>query len=244
MIEIRVRYGIGAFAIETDIGSTGRVLALRGPSGSGKTTLLNLIAGLSRPKEGRITVGGVAFFDSAAGIDMPTRLRRLGYVFQEPRLFPHMSVAANLRYGARFAPRADRLVGFDEVVALLGVGPLLARRPGRLSGGEKQRVEIGRALLSNPRALLLDEPLSAIDDPRRREILALIERLRETFAIPIVFVSHQAAEVERLATDIADLRQGLVVRARASAAYACGGAVDPSPSVRCTITESVQRPNL
>ena len=211
MIEIQVRRRLGAFAIEADIRAKGRVLALRGPSGSGKTTLLNLVAGVLRPDEGRIAVDGVVFFDSAAGLDMPTRLRRVGYVFQEPRLFPHLSVRGNLRYGARFARSGPSLVGFDEVVALLGIAPLLARRPGRLSGGEKQRVAIGRALLSNPRALLLDEPLTAIDEARRREILSLIEQLRQTFAIPIVFVSHLAAEVERLATDIATLERGRVV---------------------------------
>jgi molybdate transport system ATP-binding protein len=218
MIEINVRHRLGDFAIEADIRATGRILAISGPSGAGKTTLLNMIAGLVRPDEGRIAVDEVGFLDTAIGLDMPTRLRRIGYVFQEPRLFPHLSVAGNLKYGARFAPTGARLVGFDQAVALLGVGHLLARRPSRLSGGEKQRVAIGRALLSSPRALLLDEPLTAIDDARRRDILGLIEQLRDAFSIPIVFVSHQAGEVERLASDIAVLRQGRLVEMRAGAA--------------------------
>jgi molybdate transport system ATP-binding protein len=217
MIEIQVRHKLGGFAIEADIRASGRILAISGSSGAGKTTLLDMIAGLLRPNEGRIVVDGVAFLDTATGLDLPTRLRRIGYVFQEPRLFPHLSVAANLKYGARFAPAGARLVGFDQVVALLGVGHLLARRPARLSGGEKQRVAIGRALLSSPRALLLDEPLTAIDDARRRDILGLIEQLRDAFAIPIIFVSHQAGEVERLASDVAVLRQGRLVEMRAGA---------------------------
>jgi len=218
MIEIVVRHRLGAFAIEADIRASGRILAISGPSGAGKTTLLNMISGLLRPTEGRIAVDDVVFLDTATGFDMPTRLRSIGYVFQEPRLFPHLSVAGNLRYGARFARRDSPLVGFDEVVALLGVAHLLARRPARLSGGEKQRVAIGRALLSNPRALLLDEPLAAIDDARRRDILGLIEQLRDAFAIPMIFVSHQAGEVERLASDIAVLSQGRLVEMRAGAA--------------------------
>jgi molybdate transport system ATP-binding protein len=217
MIEIQVRHKLGAFAIEAEIRASGRILAISGPSGSGKTTLLNMIAGLLRPDEGRIVVDDVVFLDTATGLDLPTRLRRIGYVFQEPRLFPHLSVARNLNYGARFAPSGARLVGFDQVVALLGVAHLLKRRPARLSGGEKQRVAIGRALLSSPRALLLDEPLTAIDDARRRDILGLIEQIRDSFAIPIIFVSHQAGEVERLASDIAVLDRGRVREMHAGA---------------------------
>jgi molybdate transport system ATP-binding protein len=218
MIEIVVRHKLGAFAIEAAIRASGRILAISGPSGAGKTTVLNMIAGLVRPAEGRIAMGGVAFLDTATGLDMPTRMRRIGYVFQEPRLFPHLSVAGNLRYGARFAPKGARLVGFDDVVTLLGIAPLLARRPARLSGGERQRVAIGRALLSSPRAMLLDEPLTAIDDARRRDILGLIEQLRDAFAIPMIFISHQAGEVERLANDIAVLNRGRLVEMRAGAA--------------------------
>jgi molybdate transport system ATP-binding protein len=216
MIEIAVEHAQGDFAIAAEIRAGGRVLALCGPSGAGKTTLLDLIAGLKRPRRGRIAVDEAVFLDTARGLDVPARLRRIGYVFQEPRLFPHLNVAHNLRYGARFASRGPRLVAFADVVALLGLEPLLARGPARLSGGEKQRVAIGRALLSNPRVLLMDEPLNAIDDPRRREILQWIETLRDAVAIPIVFVSHRVSEVERLASDVAVIEAGRLVEMRAT----------------------------
>jgi molybdate transport system ATP-binding protein len=215
VIEIAVVHTQGDFSLAAEIRARGRVLALCGPSGAGKTTALDLIAGLRRPRRGRIAIDEAVFLDTARGIDVPPRLRRIGYVFQEPRLFPHLSVAHNLTYGARFASRGRRLVDFADVVALLGLEPLLARGPARLSGGEKQRVAIGRALLSNPRALLLDEPLNAIDDARRRDILQLIETLRDAFAIPIVFVSHRVSEVERLASDIAVIEAGRLVEMRA-----------------------------
>lgn len=214
MIEIRVRQRAGDFSLEADIRAEGRVLALCGPSGSGKTTLLNAIAGLARPSEGRIAIDDFVLFDSARGVDVPVRRRRLGYVFQEPRLFPHLSVRSNLTYGARFAPKIASLIGFDDVVSLLGVGPLLDRRPDKLSGGEKQRIAIGRALLSQPRALLLDEPLTAIDEERRLEILGLIEKLRDAFAIPMIFVSHRLDEVARLASDVAVLTPGRTILLR------------------------------
>jgi molybdate transport system ATP-binding protein len=208
MIEIRVRHRVGALVIDADVRSDGRSLALCGASGAGKTTLLNIIAGLVRPDEGRVAVDGNVFLDTAAGIDLPVRSRALGYVFQEPRLFPHLSVRGNLNYGVRFARGRPPLVSFEDVVALLGISPLLARRPGRLSGGEKQRVAIGRALLMSPRALLLDEPLTGIDDSRRGEILALIETLRDRFTIPMILVSHRPDEIDRLASDIVMLRPG------------------------------------
>lgn len=218
MIEIAVEHAQGDFTIEAGIRASGRVLALCGPSGAGKTTLLDIIAGLRRPRHARIAFDDVVFVDSERGLDVPARLRRIGYIFQEPRLFPHLSVAHNLTYGARFASRGPSLVGFAEVVALLGIEPLLSRGTSRLSGGEKQRVAIGRALLSNPRVLLMDEPLTAIDDARRQDILALIETLRDAFAIPIIFVSHRASEVERLASDIAEFERGRLVALRDSRA--------------------------
>ncbi len=215
MIEIAVEHAQGDFSIAADIRASGRVLALCGPSGAGKTTLLDVVAGLRRPRRGRVAVDDAVFFDTARGVDAPARLRRIGYIFQEPRLFPHLSVAHNLTYGARFASRGPSLVAFADVVALLGLEPLLGRGPARLSGGEKQRVAIGRALLSNPRVLLMDEPLNAIDDARRRDILQLIETLRDAFAIPIIFVSHRVSEVERLASDIAVIEAGRLVEMRA-----------------------------
>ena len=198
MIEIAFALSRGSFALEVDIRADARVLALAGPSGSGKTTTLNVVAGLETPARGRIAIDGVTLFDSGAGVNLPPRARRLGYVFQEPRLFPHMSVEGNLRYGAQGG--AD----YGEIVAGLGLGALTKRRPRDLSGGEKQRVAIGRALLSNPRALLLDEPLNAVDAARGAQILGMIEGLRDALAIPVVFVSHRIDEVGRLAGEIAD----------------------------------------
>jgi molybdate transport system ATP-binding protein len=211
MIEIHVRHRLGAFAIDVALEGRGPTLALFGPSGSGKTTLLNVVAGLTRPQAGRVIVDGVTFLDTAAGVDLAPRLRRVGYVFQELRLFPHLTVESNLLYGRRFARRGEPVADFDQAVELLGLRSLLTRRPARLSGGEKQRVAIGRALLADPRLLLMDEPLAALDDARRAEILTYIEKLRAAFAIPIVFVSHRLNEVERMASDIAVLDNGRIV---------------------------------
>jgi molybdate transport system ATP-binding protein len=220
VIEIDAVHSFGEFRLEARIAAQGRVLALCGASGAGKTTLLNIVAGLLRPQEGRVSVDGAVLLDTAAGVDLPLRRRRIGYVFQEPRLFPHLTVAQNLRYGARFTPLARRFVDFDAVTGLLGIAPLLARLPDRLSGGEKQRVAIGRALLASPGLLLLDEPLASLDDARRMDILGYIEKLRDAFSIPIVFVSHRVSEVERLASDVAVLDRGRLVEMRTSAAPA------------------------
>lgn len=214
MIEIALEHSQGEFTLQAEIAARGRVLALCGASGAGKTTVLNVVAGLVAPKRGRIVVDGVTLLDRACGVDLPPRERQVGYVFQDLRLFPHLSVAGNLRYGQRFRRRAPGGASFEAVAALLGIERLLARRPDGLSGGEKQRVAIGRALLANPRLLLLDEPLTALDDGRRQEILALIEKLRDAFAVPIIFVSHRASEVERLASDVAVLEAGKVVEVR------------------------------
>lgn len=169
------------------------------PSGAGKTSVLNMIAGLLRPDAGHVRVDGKTLFDAATGIDLPPERRGAGYVFQEPRLFPHLRVRANLLYGA---PRDERLA---ETTALLGIDALLDRWPRSLSGGEARRVAIGRALLSEPRFLLLDEPLSSLDRARREEIMALIERLRDAVGLPILMVTHDAAEAERLGTRIVAL---------------------------------------
>jgi molybdate transport system ATP-binding protein len=215
MIEIDVRHRQGDFALEASLTAYGATLALCGPSGAGKTTMLDIIAGLTRPSQGRVVVNGAIFLDTKADVDLSPRRRRVGYVFQELRLFPHLNVERNLLYGRRFAGEGARMVDFDQAVDLLGIRALLDRWPARLSGGEKQRVAIGRALLANPRVLLMDEPLAALDDARRAEILAYIEKLREVFAIPIVFVSHRISEVERLASDVAVLEQGRLVEMKA-----------------------------
>ncbi len=174
------------------------VTALFGPSGIGKTTILNMIAGLVRPESGRIVVGGNTLFDSDCGIDLPPEQRRLGYVFQDVRLFPHRSVRANLTYGQHRAKAGESLLRFDEMVAFLGIGHLLHRRPGALSGGEAQRVAIGRALLAGPEYLLLDEPLSSLDEARREDILGVIARIATELGLPILYVTHDRREIDRL----------------------------------------------
>ena len=186
------------------------VIALFGASGAGKTTLVNAIAGLI-PATGTVRLDGVAWLDSAGGVDLPAERRRIGYVFQDARLFPHLDVASNLGYGERRAPPGQQFATRDEIVALLGLGPLLTRRVHRLSGGERQRVALGRALLAQPRLLLLDEPLAAIDAARRDEVLPYLESLRDRFAIPMLYVSHRYDEVLRLATHVVLLASGRVL---------------------------------
>lgn len=211
VVEISVAHRLGTFALEAGFASDGRLTALFGRSGSGKTSLVNVISGLIRPQAGRVVIDGRAMVDSEAGLFVPKHRRRIGYVFQEARLFPHLSVRQNLLYGHWFAPRGENGGSeLDDVLELLGIGDLLQRRPGRLSGGEKQRVAIGRALLAKPRLLLMDEPLASLDEERKAEILPYIERLRDGFGIPIVYVSHSIAEVARLATHLVILDQGKV----------------------------------
>ncbi|MEJ7933139.1 ATP-binding cassette domain-containing protein [Sphingobium sp. AN558] len=176
----------------------GGLVALAGPSGVGKSSVLNMVAGLLRPERGHIRIGGQTLFDSFARIDLSSARRRAGYVFQDRRLFPHMRVRANLMYGRR----EGALVTFDEVLAFLGIGHLLDRWPATLSGGETQRVAIGRALLSAPDFLLLDEPLSSLDPPRKAEIQEAIDQIRSRIALPILYVTHDAAEAERLSAQI------------------------------------------
>lgn len=210
--------GGGCMSFDVDIGrrvgerdvavrfaTEGGLTILFGPSGIGKTSVLNMVAGLLRPARGHIRVGGVALFDKSVGQDLPVEGRRSGYVFQEPRLFPHRRVRDNLRYGERLALPQDRWIGLDDLVALLDIAPLLDRWPRSLSGGEARRVAIGRALLSAPRFLLLDEPLSSLDRPRREEIMRMIEHIRDTLKLPILMVTHDAAEADRLGTQIVSM---------------------------------------
>jgi len=197
--EISLRHTVGGRTIALDLASDARLTALVGPSGAGKTTILNCIAGLAHPDEGRIVVEGVTLFDAALSVDLPPERRGAGYVFQDLRLFPHLRVAQNLAFGERLAPTDRRWIAHEEIVDLLGIGHLLRRWPATLSGGEARRVAIGRALLSAPRFLLLDEPTASLDAERVEALLALIERIRDQLAIPILLVSHDRGEVERLA---------------------------------------------
>ncbi len=198
MIRVEVEKTLDSFRIDAafEAASDG-VTALFGRSGAGKSSIINMLAGLATPDKGLIEIDGETLFDSARGIDIPPHRRRFGYVFQNSRLFPHFSVRGNLLYGYRRTPAAERAVGLDEVVDVLGVAHLLDRRTGGLSGGERQRVALGRAILSNPRALLMDEPLASLDAARKFEVLPFIEQLRDRFGVPIVYVSHAMDEIIR-----------------------------------------------
>jgi molybdate transport system ATP-binding protein len=210
MIEVSVTHRLGSFTLDADFATDSRFIALFGPSGSGKTSLINVIAGLTRPERGRVVIDGAALVDTARGVFLPAHKRRLGMVFQEGRLFPHLSVKQNLLYGAWFAGERDGGANLARVAGLLGVEHLLGRHPNRLSGGEKQRVAIGRALLAAPKLLLMDEPLSSLDDARKQEIMPYLERLRDEARIPIVYVSHSVAEVARLSDTLVVLQGGKV----------------------------------
>jgi molybdate transport system ATP-binding protein len=204
MLSVDLRIELPDFTAEAAFEAPAGVTALFGRSGAGKTTLINAVAGLVRPASGRIEVGGTVLFDAAKGIDLAVQARKVGYVFQDGRLFPHMTVARNLAYGGS----ADA----ERVIAMLGIGPLLERMPATLSGGERQRVALGRALMSGPRILLMDEPLSALDAERKEEILPYLERLRDETRLPILYVSHDMSEVARLATTLVILDRGRVLR--------------------------------
>lgn len=206
-LSVQIAHHLPGFTLDLAFQAPGGVTALFGRSGAGKTTVVNAVAGLIRPDAGRIVLNDRVLFDAGLRIWLPPQQRRIGYVFQEGRLFPHLSVRQNLLYGRWFSRRA---AGPDlgRITELLGLGDLLHRRPAALSGGEKQRVAIGRAILSDPDLLLLDEPLAALDAPRRAEILAYLERLRDEVRLPMLFVSHSVAEVARLATTLVLIEAG------------------------------------
>lgn len=211
-LEVALRHAFGGFRLDVAFVAPAGVTALFGRSGAGKTTVVNAVAGLIRPDEGRVKIDGATLLDTARGVSTPRHRRRIGYVFQEGRLFPHLSVRQNLAFGGWFAPRDALRPDFGHVVDLLGLGHLLDRRPGRLSGGEKQRVAVGRALLAAPRILLMDEPLASLDEGRKEEILPYLERLRDETRLPILYVSHALPEVARLATTVVALDAGRVAR--------------------------------
>lgn len=203
--EIDVERRLGTRTIALAFTAPAGLTALFGPSGAGKTTVLNLVAGLLRPDRGRIAVGGRVLVDTGTGIDLPPELRKSGYVFQDGRLFPHYRVAANLNYGWKLTAPDDRWMGVEEAVEFLGIDGLLDRWPTTLSGGEAQRVAIGRALLAGAQFLLMDEPLASLDTVNREECLRVIERVRDELKLPILYVTHDRREVDRLATTVVEM---------------------------------------
>jgi molybdate transport system ATP-binding protein len=210
MLAIDVEKQLGDFHLAMKLQTEARTTALFGPSGAGKTTIVNLVAGLMMPDRGRIVLSDKVLFDSSTRVNIPPHRRHIGYVFQEGRLFPHLTVRRNLDYG-RFMNGLTR--DSDEerrIIDLLDIGHLLNRRPGTLSGGERQRVAIGRALLTRPQLLLLDEPLASLDAPRKGEILPYLVRLRDQVGVPMIYVSHQAEEVKQIANEVVRVEAGRV----------------------------------
>jgi molybdate transport system ATP-binding protein len=210
MLTVAVEKSLDDFVLNASFSSESGATVMFGPSGSGKTSIINMIAGLLRPDRGRITLGGAVLFDSAARTDVPAWRRHIGYVFQEGRLFPHLSVRHNLDYGRWMSGRPADAAAFAHAIELLDIGHLLDRRPGKLSGGERQRVAVGRALLMRPRLLLLDEPLASLDAARKQDILPYLMRLRDEEKVPMIYVTHNAAEAARIASRVVRLEAGKV----------------------------------
>ena len=208
---VEIRHTVGTFHLDVRLQVGSGLTALVGPSGAGKTTVLNVVAGVVRPDYGLVRLEQEVLADSPAGTWQPSHRRRIGYVFQETRLFPHLTVRQNLLYGRWFRRGLPGDIAPDEVIDLLNLGPLLPRRPSRLSGGEKQRVALGRALLAKPKLLLLDEPLASIDHAHRGEILPYLDRIRAAHALPAVYVTHTWAEVASRATHVVELCDGRVL---------------------------------
>lgn len=212
MFSVSVSHQFNDFALKTEFEADRGITVLFGRSGSGKTSIIRAVAGLLRPDAGRVVLNNRILHDADAGIWLPAHKRRIGYIFQDARLFPHLTIRQNLSYGRWFAPRRAQAENMDAIIDILGISHLLGRRPAALSGGEKQRVAIGRALLSGPELLLADEPLASLDQQRKQEILPLFERLRDEFDVPILYVSHSAGEVARLANKVVVVQGGKVIR--------------------------------
>lgn len=223
MLSVDLHQQLAGFTLDISFKAPAGVTVLFGGSGAGKTTVVNAVAGLLRPETGRVALNDRVLFDLKQGIWLAPHRRRIGYIFQEGRLFPHLTVRQNLLYGRWFAPKGAAQENLERIITMLGIAPLLERHPGDLSGGEKQRVAIGRALLSSPDLILADEPLAALDDARKEEILPYFERLRDEVKIPMLYVSHSATEVARLATTVVVLKDGKVQR-QGSAAEVLGDA--------------------
>ena len=211
MLAVAVEKNLGTFSVNARFDSEGGATGLFGPSGAGKTSIINMIAGLMMPDRGRIALDDFVLFDSATGTDMKVAQRRIGYVFQDGRLFPHVSIRRNLDYGRWMGGHPADPAALAHAVDLLDIGHLLDRRPGKLSGGERQRVAVGRALLMRPRLLLLDEPLASLDAGRKDDILPYLERLRDEAKVPMIYVSHDANEVKRIASRVVRVEGGKVV---------------------------------
>ena len=210
MLKVDLEKRLGELTIKAGLKLEGEgILALFGPSGAGKTSIINMIAGLMSPDQGLISIAGARVFDSQNRVNVPPFKRRIGYIFQEDRLFPHLSVAGNLNYGRKRLLSRKRSVGFEDAVRVLGIEHLLKRRPHNLSGGEKQRVAIGRALLTNPRLLLMDEPLNSVDESRKQDILGLIASIPGRFHIPVLYVSHAPEELEALSARVVRIHNGV-----------------------------------
>ncbi|SMC97434.1 molybdate transport system ATP-binding protein [Desulfocicer vacuolatum DSM 3385] len=215
MIDIDIQRQQGDFQVNARFtGNDSGVTALFGPSGAGKTSIVNMVAGLTPPDAGHIVINERRLFDSSRKINLAPEKRRIGYIFQDGRLFPHLSVKSNLTYGMKQVPVSQRYIEFDTVVELLGIAHLLERRPAKLSGGEKQRVAIGRGLLSSPAMLLMDEPLASLDQDRKLEVLPFIRRMCREFSLPILYVSHSRDEILTLASRVILLRAGQTVESK------------------------------
>jgi molybdate transport system ATP-binding protein len=210
LLALDVEKRLGTFQLAAKFETEARVTALFGPSGAGKTTIINMIAGLVAPDRGRIMYRGKVLFDAAGKVSLPPHRRQFGYVFQDGRLFPHLSVRGNLEYGRRMYRLKRDVAELERVIALLDIGHLADRRPGKLSGGERQRVAIGRALLMRPQLLLLDEPLASLDAARKAEIMPYLERLRDEAQVPMIYVTHQPEDARRLASTVVRIEAGRV----------------------------------
>ena len=211
MIEVQARLKRKHFELDASLQLTQRVNAIYGPSGSGKSTLLSIIAGITQPDSGRIMINGECLFDSELQINIPIHERKIGLVFQDGRLFPHLTVEHNLSYALNFTPVQKQQFQLKKIVELLEIGQLLNQRPHQLSGGEKQRIALGRALLSSPRLLMLDEPLASLDERLKSQILPFLKKVADEVEIPMIYISHSMEEILKITDNIIDIQLGKII---------------------------------